>query len=391
MLNRTTGLRQDKLFGLDHLRAIAIILVLCYHYDGGIFGHPGWMQPFGIFGWTGVDLFFVLSGFLISSQLFDQLKKGRSISLKTFFLKRFFRIIPIYLFIVAVYFLFPGFHEKEKLSPLWRFLTFTKNFGLDNKTEGTFSHSWSLCVEEHFYFSLPLILMALLQLKIFKRSYWLLILFFIAGFACRIYSWYYWYLPAQSADEYGSAWTKFIYYPTYNRLDGLLAGVAVAAVYQYLPNTWRSIAKYGNHLIVTSLALLTLCYFYFCDAGTFSNSIFGFPVVSVAYGLLVAGAVSPQSFLFKWQSKTTTLIATLSYAVYLSHKGIIHVAQTQLVKTGIDRNGNLMLLICIFLCLLGALLLHHSIEKPFMRMRDRVLKKPAPDAIAIPPAPVQLS
>jgi peptidoglycan/LPS O-acetylase OafA/YrhL len=64
------------------------------------------------FGWTGVDLFFFLSGFLISSQLFAQIKQGQNISFKQFFLKRVFRIIPAFLVTVGLYFCFPFFREK---------------------------------------------------------------------------------------------------------------------------------------------------------------------------------------------------------------------------------------------------------------------------------------
>ena len=70
---------QLKLFGLDHLRALAILLVLGFHYQLQ-FSHPSWTGWFMQIGWTGVDLFFVLSGFLISSQLFAQIKKGTGIS-----------------------------------------------------------------------------------------------------------------------------------------------------------------------------------------------------------------------------------------------------------------------------------------------------------------------
>lgn len=85
----------SKLYGLDHLRALAILLVLIFHYQLW-FPHPAWTSWFMQLGWTGVDLFFVLSGFLISSQLFSQIKKGNQISIKEFYIKRFFRIIPIY-------------------------------------------------------------------------------------------------------------------------------------------------------------------------------------------------------------------------------------------------------------------------------------------------------
>src|SRR5689334_18781579 len=91
----------QKLHGLDHLRALAITLVFIFHY--GMFAHPDWAVTFGKFGWAGVDLFFVLSGYLIASQLFLKVANEGRISFKEFFIKRFFRIIPAYLLVVAVY------------------------------------------------------------------------------------------------------------------------------------------------------------------------------------------------------------------------------------------------------------------------------------------------
>src|SRR6201995_5703126 len=87
-----------KLLGLDHLRAFAILYVILFHYQ--FFGHPAWVKTIAGFGWSGVDLFFVLSGFLISGQLFGTIAKGKQISLSEFFIKRFFRIIPPFLFVV---------------------------------------------------------------------------------------------------------------------------------------------------------------------------------------------------------------------------------------------------------------------------------------------------
>src|ERR1700750_1662649 len=202
---------QHKLFGLDHLRALAILLVLGFHYQL-LFPHPRWTECFLQLGWTGVDLFFVLSGFLISSQLFAQIKKGRSVSLKTFYIKRFFRILPIYFFIVAVYFLFPFFREKEALAPLWKFLTFTLNFGLDIKHFGTFSHAWSLCFEEHFYLLFPLILIFLQRRKLFAKSYWIFLALLFFGIVLRMYLWSVYYPSNGEMNDTLSYWIKHIYY-----------------------------------------------------------------------------------------------------------------------------------------------------------------------------------
>ncbi|MGY0041148.1 acyltransferase family protein [Pedobacter sp. NJ-S-72] len=323
--------------------------------------------------WTGVDLFFVLSGFLISFQLFSQIKQEQLISFKIFFIKRFFRIVPAFLVTVGIYFCFPFFREREALPPIWKVLTFTQNLGLDVKDFGTFSHAWSLCVEEHFYLFLPIVLIFLQKSKLFAKSYWLLLMLFLFGFAIRIYSFNHLYLPKIEDDYSWFYWYKYIYYPTYNRLDGLLIGVSIAGVYVFLPKFYSKISQYGNQFILLSLCILTSAYFLCEDQQTFAASIFGFPLIALGFGFMVLGAISPTSFLYKWNSKTTTFIAKLSFAIYLTHKGIIHLTPELLDKFKID--SNLMLIICIITCIMGAYLLHLTIEKPFMKLRDKIIER----------------
>lgn len=364
---------QIKLYGLDHLRALAIILVFLFHYQF-FFGHPEWFPKIIKFCWTGVDLFFVLSGFLISSQLFAQIKKKGEFSIKKFYLKRFFRIIPVYLAVVGIYFCFPFFRERETLPPLWKFLTFTQNLGLKSN-ELTFSHAWSLCVEEHFYLFLPLFLIFFLRTSFFKKSYLTLIFLFLVGFVIRFYCWNQIYLPKISGGFVLSYWGDSIYYPTYNRLDGLIMGVSIAALYQYSPKLFSKVSKFGNSLILLGILVLTFVYFFCSEFASFSLSIFGFPLIAIGYGLMVLGALSPTSLLYKWNSKTTTFIATLSYAIYLSHKGLIHMFQQIFSNWGIVKNSNLMLLICLTLSVVGAWVLNSTIEKPFMRLRWKIIKE----------------
>ena len=109
---------------------------------------------------------------------------------------------------------------------------------------------------------------------------------------------------------------------------------------------------------------------------TFTASVFGFPLIAIGFGFLVVGAISPKSFLYKWNSKVTTFIATLSYAIYLTHKGVIHM--THLVLKNFNIDSNLMLLISIATCMIFAVLMHFTIEKPFMKLRERVLVRNNP-------------
>jgi peptidoglycan/LPS O-acetylase OafA/YrhL len=366
-----TTTAQKKLNGLNHLRALAIAMVFLFHYQVSIFGHPAWVEDVAAFGWTGVDLFFVLSGFLISCQLFVRIREGKPIVFGDFFMRRFFRIVPAYLAVVAIYFLLPLFREKEALPPLWKFVTFTQNLGLNLQLRGTFSHAWSLCVEEHFYLLLPLALMVLLRLNIWRRAWLLLPALLLLGFGARLYSWHALYLPHAAEPNAWMHWYKYIYYPTYNRLDGLMAGVSIAALHQFAPAAWARLARRGNVLLCCGMALLMAAYYVCCEPQAYIASIWGFPLVALAFGMAVAGAVSADSVLYKLQSRATGFVAALSYAIYLTHKGVIHVTQLLLGGLGCDKDSNGMLLACIISCVAVAWALHHAVERPFMRLRKR--------------------
>jgi len=362
-----------KLAGLDHLRALAIILVLLFHYR--LFGHPEWIESAGRFGWTGVDLFFVLSGYLIAGQLFKQIAAGHSISLRDFFVKRFFRIIPAYLFIVSVYFCVPAFHEREGLSPLWKYLTFTQNFGLDLRYYGTFSHAWSLCVEEQFYLLLPVIVLACVLFKIGRNAAIIIAALFIAGFFIRSFNWHTFVKPFVDEDIRRINWYKWIYYPTFNRLDGLLTGITVAGLCQFYPMVKKFIHNNGNLFFVAALIVLAGAYFVCLDPLTYSASVFGFPLVAIGYGCLLAAAISPLCFLYKIRSRVTASIATLSYSIYLSHKGLFHVTQELFAKLGVQKDSIPMIFLCLAVAILGAILLRYLVEKPFLKIKDRLLQK----------------
>lgn len=355
-----------RLAGLDHLRALAIGLVLLFHYR--IFPHPAWLtdNPVGRFGWTGVDLFFVLSGYLITAQLVAEVAARGRVRIGAFFRKRAFRILPAYGVLVAIYFLFPGFHEREGLAPLWKYLTFTQNLGLDLSVHGTFSHAWSLCVEEHFYLVLPLLLAALTALKAGWRGALLVPLLLALGLLVR---WWCWHALVPPDD--GLAWYQWIYYPTYARLDGLLVGVAIAVVFQFRPRLRDRLTAVGNGWLLLSAGLLTAAYAVCNEPQTLGASVFGFPLVALAYGALVLGALSPTSVLYRTPSRLTGGLAALSYALYLSHKGLIHLTQLYGGQWGLSVESNTMMVACLTVAVVGAWGLNRLIEKPFLRLRDR--------------------
>src|SRR5213592_349665 len=113
--------------GLALLRALAIIVVVIYH--AALFGFklPGRVDRFG---WVGVDLFFVLSGYLIGGQLLAPVARGQPISFGRFFARRALRILPAYLVVLTIYFLLPSWREYPEMFPPWKFLLSVQNIGL---------------------------------------------------------------------------------------------------------------------------------------------------------------------------------------------------------------------------------------------------------------------
>jgi peptidoglycan/LPS O-acetylase OafA/YrhL len=360
--------------GLDHLRALAIIIVFVYHYN--MFGHPAGLYDYlGSWGWTGVDLFFVLSGYLIGGQLFARIAKDQPVSYGEFYFKRSLRILPAYFVVLALYLMIPGFTERSQLPPLWRMITFTQNFGLDLAKEGAFSHAWSLCIEEQFYLILPLLIIAL---GTRKKAVWLLPVLFLLGFAIRSVMWYD-VLPKQ--PSFGKAYYEFIYYPTWSRLDGLLAGVALAAFYYFQPAAWQRLTRHGNRILLIALALVAGAWFIAHDDNqyTMQGAIFGYPAIAIAYGALTLAALSPTSFLYRYSSKLTRFIATLSYSIYLTHKQLIHLTHEALHHYNIGDDTYTSFWISTAVALAGGWILHLLVEKPFLRIRDNWLaRKKAP-------------
>ena len=363
----------EKLHGLDHLRALAIILVFLFHYPAPD-DLPEWLWGLKDFGWIGVDLFFVLSGFLIARQLFTELKTTNTISLKKFFVKRFFRIIPVYLFVITIYFLIPVFREKESLPALWRFLTFTQNIGLDPSVNGTFSHAWSLCVEEQFYLFFPLIIAAVVYFKIAKKGFYILLAFFLFTCLIRLYIWDHYMEPLIAADKnYTGFWVTWIYYPTYTRLDGLLTGISIGGIVTFYPVLKERLMKYANILLASGIVLLIVAYYICYIRLSFNANIFGFPLIAISFGFIVFAAISPGCILYKFKSRITASVAILSYSMYLVHKGIRHLCFLYFGKMGIDKGGILMLLLSFVFSILAALILRYAIEKPFLKLRDKLL------------------
>lgn len=369
-----------RLNGLDHLRAFAIISVFIYHYGGGMFDHPAWLAKVSQFGWSGVDLFFVLSGYLIGGQLLRMVSDGLQISIRDFYVQRFLRIMPVYWAVLALYFIFPQLIERSHLPPLWRFLTFTQNLGLGEHEGLAFSQAWSLCIEEHFYLALPTLIVAFSAWKWGRHGFWIAGFLITLGCALRAYFWT--LVQAGEARWYGS-----IYYPTYSHMDGLVVGVSIAAIFTFYPRQRTWLQKHSYWLLAAGVAVL-----YFAamviDANqtSFLSSVFGFPLVAGGFGCMVISALSPSCFLYSRGSAVTKMIAILSYSIYLIHKIVISALQKAAGVLDINVDGTPMFFLCILCTLLTAWLLYTVVERPFLGLRERIFAKKAVKSTTTHPA-----
>jgi peptidoglycan/LPS O-acetylase OafA/YrhL len=352
-----------RLRGLDLLRAAAILLVLMTHYSGFVSGQ----STFGVVGkvgWAGVDLFFVLSGYLIGNQLLAGAAHGEALSLKTFFMRRLLRTLPNYYVVLAVYWLFPGppLGGSSMAAP-WRFLTFTQNFGLAYGQ--TFTHSWSLCIEEQFYLLLPLVVVALARIGFPVRLAWGLLAGGIAaGMATR---------AAAFALHGHDAFSAEVYYSSFCRADELLPGVAIALLRNFHRHAFARLLRHANALCAAGLAMSVgvLTCIHLDWPTTLVTSTFGFSLAALGFGLLTCAALAPHCVLNRVRIPGASALALWSYAVYLVHKPVFMALRPQLERLHIDAGAPATVVAVMAAGIAGGWMLYRCVETPFMRLRAR--------------------
>jgi peptidoglycan/LPS O-acetylase OafA/YrhL len=356
--------------GLDTLRAAAITLVFMSHYMSFVSGTPtfGWGSTVG---WTGVDLFFVLSGYLIANQIFAGLARGANLSLGSFYARRALRTLPVFWLVLALYFLFPTIMGGKPPPPLWRFLTFTQNIGLQAGT--AFSHAWSLCVEEQFYLILPLALVIGARYGFGRSQGWTLVLaLLLVGVGSRVILW----LDYAAGNGGYAGYYSHIYYSTLCRFDEFLPGIAVAMLKNFHRPLWERITRHGHRVLaIGAVATAMLLYFegrfYNIDGYgyTFFMTAAGYSLLAMSFAVLVIAALSPSSWLHRVRIPGAYHIALWSYSIYLSHKAVMMILK-RLLQPFELAPFVLIGVIAIASVLVGALL-YRLVEAPFMAIRNR--------------------
>jgi peptidoglycan/LPS O-acetylase OafA/YrhL len=361
---------------LDLLRGLAIVWVMLFHsfVVGGLGPDWAWLSRYG---WMGVDLFFVLSGFLIGTQVLRPLARGQRLDFKEFYLRRAFRILPAFLLVLVIYMAWPDFRESPGLAPWWMFVTFTLNLFVDYGRDAAFSHAWSLCVEEHFYLVFPLLATLLLRRPSATRFGVLCVLVVVAGIALRAGIW--WHNTALDSAGVGLQRNWFIediYYPTWNRLDGLLAGVVLAVLKVFRPMTWQRLQQHGNAILCAGVAILALALWLFRErTGLLGNAV-GWPVLSLGLALLVLAGTASSGVLGGLRVPGAAWLAAISYSLYLTHKAVFHLTQDWF-GPALEGRGVLAFAVYGLVAVLGGALLHYAVERPFLQLRDRTLRPSA--------------
>lgn len=381
----TTAFRAPapRLPGLDLIRAVAISWVMIYH--GSLFGLTSQDYWLVRFGWMGVDLFFVLSGFLIAGQLLRPWARGVAPSYSRFFGRRLLRTLPAYLVVVALYFLFPGVRDRADIAPLWQFLTFSENWLVDMSTPKAFSHVWSLCVEEQFYLVFPCVV-ALISLRpTAAKVISALISVMVLGMALRGYLW----LHSVAATPFditaaprSGPYMRLIYYPTGTRLDGLAMGIAAASIRSFRPATWAKLTARPNLLLGAGLLGVVASTFLFDgQIARFWPTVFGFPLLSLSIALVVMAGSESRSLIGRYPVPGAGALAAGAYSLYLSHKAVFHAVQVAAHQLPMPLQRGAFALALLVALGIGAAL-YWLVERPFLKLRDR-LEGPSRSSLAV--------
>ena len=350
--------------GLDLLRALAIIVVVLYHT--GIFGFA---LPYRVhrFGWIGVDLFFVLSGYLIGGQLLASLKRDEKINFGRFLARRALRILPAYFVVLAIYFSLPWLREFQEISPLWKFILSVQNIGLRGGT--AFSHAWSLAIEDQFYLALPLVLLLVWRGK--RAGIIVPCLVVLGGIALRAFL--AWKNPGTNGGVSFRGYQLWIYYPSWTRLDPLLFGVVLAAIEQFRSKWWQRLMASAPWLWLPGLAAIVFG-LYLGEGEVLTVTAVTWQLLLIALGMaaLLVCAISPRLPFRRLQVPGAALIASIAYSVYLSHKLVIHAliqfcSSHNIALTSVPA----LLLVEISIYAVG-FLLYLAVERPFLLIRHRI-------------------
>lgn len=373
------AVNKDHLASLDGLRAIAIILVVLLHlvFYAQYF-YPTTTQAFfalPIFikwlakGTLGVDIFFVLSGFLIGTILLREIKDTNSINLLKFFKNRFLRLIPVYfLFLVLMVGISPlltdflnsnvalDFLHQPNQSSVWTNLFYINNFFTRNENLFATFHTWSLAIEEQFYFLTPIVLIGLFkfgwQNHAKKIVFLLIVLFFLLRLVFIKFGFE--SIFATTGEQMSqtinglniltpkinfiqfSMFYDFVYDNLYTRYIGLLFGVVTAYLYVFRVRQLEMF--FSNKTLNFALLFIALAVFFIAFIEPYflpkkmkliklieGNFLFSLAIAYIVLATIITTNRTSLILTNFLSLRFFTPIARISYSAYLFHVPVIFI------------------------------------------------------------------
>src|SRR5882757_5813160 len=354
----STIARSRRSIDLDFLRGLAIFLVLDFHYGSKGASLLSWpLRKLGLphFGWGGVDLFFVLSGFLVGGLLIEEWREYHSINVPRFLLRRALKIAPPYYVFLIVMLLR---HLSEWRAYIGSFLNIQNYYGINDNVHTRFDHTWSLAVEEHFYLLLPCILLIAGKLKLRTKT----LIFIFAGIS----------VCALVLRTYRVATGHFSFPFTHLRIDALFYGVILAIFYHDMPHRFAALQRYRWWLI-----LLTV-------PGWLFMSHFDDRTIPHALGIAAAdiSAVAVLLFFFRaepvrriWPYRALAWIGIYSYGIYLWHESVLGPIASLVSRAPASLQPWMRAILPWALAIGIGILMTKLIELPVLRLRDRFFPK----------------
>ncbi len=345
---------------LDGIRAVAVAAVLLYH--GGIRAGRG--------GFLGVDVFFVLSGFLITRLLLRELESTGRIGLRSFYARRARRLLPAVLLLLAVLSVYavvaaPAGQAARIRSDGLASLLYVQNWHLVATGQSYFSqfaapsplrHMWSLAIEEQWYLVWPVLLMAIMRVSRGRRGRICTAILLLAAASA----------VAMAVQYHPSSDPSRVYYGTDTRAQELLVGAALAVA-------WPLLTRYRNRWTAVALqvaggigGVFVLWMIYASNDASGALYTGGFALVALGSAALVAGATSPGPLRYVLSTPPLPALGRVSYGVYLWHWPIFLL----LTPAKLGLGGGLLLFVArVLVTIVVAMLSYRFVELPVRTRR----------------------
>jgi len=357
-MNRS-DIRRPYFPGLDGLRGIAILLVVVFHIYGFI-------QVF-LFGWLGVDLFFVLSGYLITDILLNTVDTPRY--LLNFFIRRMLRVFPLYYLLLAIFLgIFPLLSDLRPQVQyyidnqvwLWTYMqNWLYSFNPPPPDAHYLNHFWSLAIEEQFYLVWPFLI---LWVKNTRYLLYLMLFVLLVVMTARSILWLY------KIEDLN--YTTFY---TFTRVDGICIGSMVALLHRTNPNFLRN----NMAVIVTALAVLNFIFYFLNLKGDFPYLAFvGYTTFAALFGLLVYELVNNDNRFAEriLTFKPLMFLGKISYGLYVYHWPLYILLTPPLIeflsaKDKLDRI--LVSTITTIAAILLSIVSYYTFEIRFLKLKEK--------------------